>query len=64
MKFSRNQFLLFRIFVIVWLTLGIIFSVMFYKSTLAGADYVLYMAVLGVSGVIILAVFLFYRFRK
>jgi hypothetical protein len=64
MKFSSLQFNLFRVFVIVWLTLGIIFSVMFYKGSMASADYVFNMAWLSISGIIILAIFLFYKFKK
>jgi hypothetical protein len=64
MKLSRNQFLFFRIFVIVWLTLGIIFSLMFYKGSLAWTDFALYMGVLGISAIIIIAVLLFYKFKK
>jgi hypothetical protein len=63
-KFSSLQFNLFRIFVIVWLTLGIIFTVMFFKGSMASADYVFNMAWLSISGIIILAVILYYKFRK
>jgi hypothetical protein len=64
MKFSRLQFNLVRIFVIVWLTLGVIFTGMFYRGSLSSADYVFNMAWLSISGIIILAVILFYKFRK